>query len=400
MGDLGFSIAIFFLYAKLFGLGRYWVTVGGVFVPFFLLNTIVVNRGGYRYLPQLGAMCGYPLLVYLAHVAFGTVYAVPLGRFLLSYSLWLVSMTVIWCGFQPRTILRDVSPTRVLHILLALSAFQFLGLQFFHVTLGYDIIQPISINDFYSGYMDILKNQQVRAVGSYYEPSMLGRVVVTLAMMLYFRQKSIVRFLVYSLAGFFLSKSFVVIVFMIATTALIVGLVKRHLMAVILLFVVTITVAIPAFENRLGRGTDSIYGNSTMIRMVLPVYVLSQILPEYPYGVPIGSNETVVEQTTWQFRAFTEPKITNGFYELIMYFGVCTAIPLSIVGWATIQSLRKKDLSMAIAFLYLTVATAASGSYLGIESSLLIALFTISMRRISVRPEWQVQECKVSHLIT
>lgn len=395
MGEIAFSFAIFFLYAKLFALGRYWVTIGGLFVPVFVVRTLIANWGKLRYLPHLAFMCSYPIVVYLIHIGFGTIYAVSLDRFLLSYSLWAVSMIVIWCGFQPCSVVRDVNPTKVLLVLLFLGAVQYVGLQYFRSTIGYDIVQPISINNFYSGYLHILTNEQVRAVGSYYEPSMFGRVTVTLGMMLLAKDKKILKFLAFSVVGFILSKSFVIITFTVVAFGLFVGSQKKRVAFMILFVVFTMALAWPVLQQRL-RGTDSgIAGNSTMVRIVLPIYVLSKILPAYPYGVPIGSNEMVVKQTTWQLAIFEEAKITNGFYEVVMYFGACILVPLAMIGWAVVRSARKKDLPMMLAFLYLAMATGASGSYLAIESSLLIALFTISMRRASSSEVWNVRDCKV-----
>jgi hypothetical protein len=127
-----------------------------------------------------------------------------------------------------------------------------------------------------------------------------------------------------------------------------------------------------------------------MIRAVLPLYVLSRVLPDYPYGVPIGSNETVVDRTTKDIWYFTEPKITNGFYEAVMYFGIVFLIPFALFTASFIRSVRKKDMPMALAFFYLLAATGASNSYLSTESSLLIAFFTISMRYASSSEFWRI----------
>ena len=399
MGEIAISFTIFFLYAKLFALGRYWVTIGGLFVPVFVVKTLIANWGKFRYLPHLAFMCLYPIFVYLIHIGFGTIYAVSLDRFLLSYSLWAVSMIVIWCGFQPCSIVREFNPTKVLLVLLVLGAVQYIGLQYFGMTFGYDIVQPISINDFYSSYLHILTSDKVRAVGSYYEPSMFGRVIVTLAMMILAKDKRIIKFLAFSLVGFLLSTSFVIITFAVVAFGLFVGSQKRRAAFMILFVVFTMALAWPVLQQRLSGSNRGIAGNSTMVRVVLPIYVLSKVLPAYPYGVPIGSNETVVKQTTWQFAIFEESKITNGFYEVVMYFGACILLPLAMIGWAVVRSARKKDLPMMLAFLYLAMATGASGSYLAIESSLLIALFTISMRRASSSEVWNVKDCKVAAVL-
>jgi hypothetical protein len=396
MGELGFTFAIFFLYAKLFELGRYPVTVGGLFVPFFVLSTIVANRGKFRYLWYLAFICAYPVLVYLIHIGLGTVYAVTPDRFFLSYSLWVVSLTVIWCGFQPCSILRDVDPTKLLLVILFLGAVQFIGLQYFGKTFGFDIIQPISADNWFSkSHVNTLGASDVRAIGPYYEPSMFGRVVITLAMMLLVKDKKIGRFLIYSVVGFLLSKSFVIVVFAVAAFGLFVGLQKRRAILIISFVVLTTALAVPVLQQRLKTRTGGIADNSTMIRVVLPVYVLSKVLPDYPFGVPIGSNEAVVNATTWQFAFFKESKITSGFYEAILYFGFCILIPFAMIGWAVLQSARKSDLPMALAFIYLATATGASGSYLQIESSLLIAFFAIAMRRASTLEVWHPKECKV-----
>jgi hypothetical protein len=394
VGELTFSFAIFFLYAKLFAIGQYWVTVGGLFVPFFITRTIIINRGKFRYFWPLVLLIAYPFVVYLLHVAFGTVYAVGFTRFSLSYGLWIVSLIVVWCGFQPNSILRDVDPTKLLLLLLTLGAVQYLGLKYLGKTIGYDVIQPISINDFYSGYTNILSGGEIRAVGSYYEPSMFGRVVATLIMILLVKYKSIVRFIVYTIAGFLVSGSFSIIALSVTSFGLFIAMQKRRLTTLLLFVTLTAALAWPVLQERLRTGPGGRW-NSTTIRMVLPLYILSKVLPTYPYGVPIGSNEMVVAQTTGEILSFREPKITNGFYETIMYFGAVILIPLAFIGRAVFQSVRKQDFSMVLAFLYLAMATASSSSYLSIESSLLVAFFTISMRHASSEEKWHAKDCTI-----
>jgi hypothetical protein len=390
MGELGFSILVFCLYAKIFSIGTYTVTIAGLFVPVFIVRTVIANRKSFRYFRPLAFFIAYPAVIYLVHVALGTVYAVSATRFFLSYSLWVVSVIVIWCGFQPRAILKDITPTKLLVCLLVLGAIQYFGLKYFHNTAGYDIIQPFSINDFYSGYVNILASDNVRAVGSYYEPSMFGRVTVTLALMLLAKSKNMFAFLAFTIAGYYVSSSFSIVILGMIALPLFLRIQRKRIVPVLLACLLTTALVWPIFQQRLGVGDRGDYDSSTMIRAVLPLYVLSKVLPEYPFGVPIGSNETVVNRTTADIWYFTEPKITNGFYEAVMYFGIAFLVPFVLFMTSLIRCVQKKDMAMALAFFYLLAATGASNSYLSIESSLLIAFFTISMRYASTSDSWQI----------
>jgi hypothetical protein len=390
MGELGFFIIVFCLYAKISMIGTYPVTIAGLFVPVFIVQTLIANRKRLRYFGPLAFLIVYPAAVYLMHVALETVYAVSVTRFFLSYSLWVVSVTTIWCGFQPRAVLRDVNPTKLLVSLLVLGAFQYFGLKYFHSTAGYDLIQPFSNNDFYSGYMNILASDRVRAVGPYYEPSMFGRVIATLALMLLAKRRNVLTFFAFAIAGYYVSSSFTIVIFALISVPLFLKIRRKHIVPVLLLLLLAVGLVWPIFQQRMGVGNRGDLDSSTMIRAVLPLYVLSRVLPDYPYGVPIGSNETVVDRTTKDIWYFTEPKITNGFYEAVMYFGIVFLIPFALFTASFIRSVRKKDMPMALAFFYLLAATGASNSYLSTESSLLIAFFTISMRYASSSEFWRI----------
>jgi hypothetical protein len=371
-------------------IGTYPVTIAGMFVPVFIAQTLIANRKRLRYFRPLVFFIAYPAAVYFMHVALGTVYAVSVTRFLLSYSLWVVSVTVIWCGFQPRAVLRDVIPTKLLVILLVLGAIQYFGLKYFHITAGYDLVQPFTWNDFYGGYLNILTSDKVRAVGSYYEPSMFGRVIVTLALMVLAKRKNVWAFFAFAIAGYYVSSSFTILVLALISAPLFLKIQRKRILPVLLLLFLTVGLIWPVFQERLDVGNRGDYDSSTMIRVVLPLFVLSRVLPDYPCGVPIGSNESVVDRTTKDIWYFNEPKITNGFYEAVMYFGVFILVPLVLFSASYVRNVRKGDMPMALAFFYLLAATSVSSSYLNIESSLLIAFFTISMRYASGSEFWRI----------
>src|SRR5690348_8153046 len=99
MGTVIFSLVVFLLYTKLFSIGAYPVTIGGLFVPLFLIRTLLKNAGSFKYLPHLSFLLLYPIAVYIIHLVLQSPYSVSITRFLLSYALWTVSMALIWSAF-------------------------------------------------------------------------------------------------------------------------------------------------------------------------------------------------------------------------------------------------------------------------------------------------------------
>jgi hypothetical protein len=77
--------AVVLLYAPLLFIGEYAVTVGGVCAVIVLAATVLANGGNSRGVEYLVAAIVYPVIVYAAHVALGTKYAVDFSRFILSF---------------------------------------------------------------------------------------------------------------------------------------------------------------------------------------------------------------------------------------------------------------------------------------------------------------------------
>ncbi|SNT43255.1 hypothetical protein SAMN05421770_11525 [Granulicella rosea] len=389
MGKVGLSLVVFLLYAKILMVGTYAVTVGSLYVPIFIVATFIANGKNLRYTLELASMALYPILVYLAHVAFRSTYSLGITRFLSSYALWLVSVVVIWCAFQRRSVIRDMRPDKVLWILLALGALQYIGLTFLGTTIGYTLIQPISINNFFEGYTNVLASDATRAVGSYYEPSMFGRVTSTLAMMLLVRDKKPYTFIAYTAMAFIFSSSFSIIILVVTAMVFYAAGMKKSIVGLGIAALLIIAIAWPLLEKRLEVGVGGESDNSTLVRTVLPLFVLKGLLPHYPMGVPIGANASVVgNASSAELLDFREAKITNGVYEFVMYFGFMALVPFTMVVLFIIRCLRRRDTSMALAGSYLILATGASSSFLSIESSLLIAIFIVSMRFKSNNPAW------------
>jgi hypothetical protein len=121
---------------------------------------------------------------------------------------------------------------------------------------------------------------------------------------------------------------------------------------------------------------------STYVRLVLPLEPLGELLRDYPLGLPIGSNAKFVENTLAKNYGLEETKITNGLYELVMYFGVIALIGIVLALWYMVRAAMRKETTNALIIAYLLLSTAVSSSYLSIESSLLTYFFIAALRSI------------------
>lgn len=383
------SIAIFLLYAELFKIGDYALTIGGI-ACFSLILTQFLHAATAppRYALALLAALVTPIAIYLGHLVIQSAYAVDGSRFFKSYALWATSCLCIWCGFCG-SLKMDSKLTPLIFLIALLGVTQYICTAFLSWDGPYIFTDALYIRNLMDGYVGYYMSKDPRAIGPYYEPSMFGRVLATLCAI------ELVR------SGF--SKS--TLTFVVLTTALVMASSRSTSFVVLLLglvapFVIqrippwlriatTLATTLVAATIAL-KGLD--FAPSTMDasfyrRVVQPMLVLKSVLSSYPFGTPIGANATISQTIlSMQTQGF-EAKITNGVYEFLILFGILgiavVATLIALYAWAVFNDRPK----VAFAIGVLVLSTAASSSFLSIESSFLIsfALLVVSPR-MDARP--------------
>lgn len=370
------TLAVLLLYCPLFPVTEaYSLTVGGVAALIVVVAGIMALRPPYRGMRFLVVALGLPLLIYGAHMLIGTPYAIDFGDFVESYGLWTISSVIIWLAFQNVTLWSawDVRPALI--VMTATGMLQFLGARLFGTFWGFSLVQPLIGFDIFNSYLPLRIAQNARAIGTYYEPSMLARVSVTLATMLLVRTNRLWLPMLFIAANFVTTLSVGLVVLAVGTLAFYYGrFSRRTIQGLIALAILLVPLQGFLSERLVGDRSESAYR-----RVVAPLLVLPTIMAQYPIGVPFGSNELVVERTLGT-SGFDEQKITNGVFELLLYmgvFGIGTVIwLLALLVRHTVAGQRR----FALVLLFLLLSTAASSSFFSIESSLLLYLFIVHLR--------------------
>jgi hypothetical protein len=380
MQTLVFTFCVVLLYAKIGMIGEYIVTVGGLMVGPIVAANLYVNRDDLRSLQPLMIAVIAPICIYLMHVVVGSTYAIEPQRFILSFGLWAVSAVLIWCSFQKYTVVSTPNVLWSLVFLVVLGAIQYFGSQLFHTDIGYRIVAPILSIDLADTYVMNVQGSFDRAIATYYEPSMFGRVLVTLITILLVQTRSFIRPFGFFALGIVVAQSLGMFVLgAVNAFAFYVGNVRRTLLLALVLGI-GVLAGQTLFAGRVDVHEEDVANNSAYIRVVLPLEVIGEILTSYPLGVPIGANKLVVENTLKKNYDFQEDKINNGLYELIMYFGV---VALGVIGFCIyriVGAIRHNQQELALIIVYLLLSTAVSSNYLSIESSLLSYFFIAAMR--------------------
>lgn len=374
------TIAIVFLYTTITMVGNFLLTVGTLMAFLFTALTVFASGGRPKYLPILAVSIFLPIVIYALHVYFDTLYAIDMSRFGLSFALWCVSMIVIWASFQDRVFISTdwIYPTLV--GLTALGVIQYFGAVFFNIWWGYDLVAPLIGFDIFNSYLSLGYTEGIRAIGSYYEPSMFGRVVATLIAISLFQNGKLGPLLVILFINLLTTRSMGLLV-LGALVPLIYGAASwRHLGIAAVGLVAGYLVFGDVVASRFA-GSGSGATSSTEARLIIPLEAIRQILPSHPFGVPIGANTAVVQNTiVGVYRGFTETKITNGLYEFVLYFGfLAIALIIWLALYTVMSALRGRKTNATIA-LFILLSTAASSSYLSIESSLLNYILIASLR--------------------
>ncbi len=374
------TIAIVFLYTPLMSLGDYSLTIGTVCALLFITMTVFSQKGQFHFIGTLALAVLFPVLVYVLHIIFDTNYAIDFSRFFLSYALWSLSMIVIWAGFQDGAFMSVAWIYRTLVGLTILGLVQYVGASFFGIWWGYDLVAPFIGLDIYNSYLTLGVSEGVRAIGPYYEPSMFGRVIATLVAICLFHNYKIGTLLIILFINLLTTRSLGLVV-LGGFTVLIYGAASARQLGIAAVALVAGYLAFGDFVASRVENKGDVGNNSTYIRMVIPFDAVSQILPTYPFGVPIGANAAVVEETLLgQYKNFREKKITNGVYEVVLYFGIIAIVVIIGLLIYTIMFAVSGKKAKATIALFILMSTAASSSYLSVESSLLNYILIAGVR--------------------
>jgi hypothetical protein len=385
MQTVMFTLSTIFLYAKIVSIGDYTITIGGMMGILIIALSIFINRAGLRQFTPLLLAIVAPICIYLMHVLVGSQYAIEFSRFGLSYGLWVVSMIIIWCAFQKRTVISNPNILWSLIALGGLGAAQFFGESVFHTQLAYELVAPLFSFDIFDSY--IFTNQSFdRAIGTYYEPSMFGRVTATLLTMLIVQSKSFLLPLALFALSLVTTRSLGMLIFGGINISLMYREFPRRFTYMIVGLILSLAILPTFLLDRLSERRDNdVATSSTYVRLILPLEPIAELLYEYPLGLPIGSNAKFVEDAVAKGYSFAETKITNGLYELVMYFGVVSLIGIAAAIYAMIKAAATKNTTRALIIAYLLLSTAVSSSYLSIESSLLTYFFIAVVRSAGAR---------------
>lgn len=370
------AVAIIFLYAKMAAFNRYAITIGGIFCPIafilslrrFLLNPFVIMSSAFFII--------WPLIVMVGCTVFQSSLTPEFNQFIASYSLWAISVLLISMAFLTRKPM-GFSETFVINIIILFFAtLQWLGTSIFNTYIGYDIVQPLLGSDLFNSYLNIEDIDKARAIGTYYEPSMCGRVIGTLCLIDVIRTKKVARNLLIVLIGLAATKSLGLIILVAVLGVVLLGRNVKELVSLVLAGLVLFSIQGALVSQRLVTQAGDQY-SSTYRRIIAPIETLGFAAIHYPLGIPIGSAELLAERTGYAVET-GESKITNGTYEFITYFGLLGILVLASVLFSSFTLVAYGEREYAACILYIGMSTALSGSFLSIESSLLTYFFISS----------------------
>ncbi len=364
------GVAVILLYTVLASIGRYHVTVGGLFCIVALLWS-----GRALKLPPTVTLVAIFLLVAPALIVLGcwlvdAELTPEITRFLQSYALWAVSVALIVVGFATRRPLLVRHAFWINVVVVAVAAAQSIGARVFGTYWAYELVQPLLRFDLFDSYLNLADMENARAIGFYYEPSMCARVIGTLCFIDVLMTNRIWRNIALLALGVIFTLSVGLVVLSAALGLILLGRSMRELLGLLVGAALIATVAAPVLSARVvapGASTDS----SAYRRTLAPLETVGFALAHYPVGLPSGSAEALAHTTGYDAET-NEPEITNGLYEFLTYFGVVGPLLVILALFAVSTLLLRRERELAAGLLYLLISTALSGSYLSIESSLLI----------------------------
>lgn len=378
-GQIVTSLSVVLLYAVLFSVGRYPLTVGGLLCAAAII--LAMRRCSAQPIPLLigGLMLVWPFIVVaISHYVEATL-TPDAGRFIASYALWAVSVITITFAAITWTPLRLGLGTLAITVIMMLMLWQGIGARIFGSAAGYHFVAPLFAFDIFDSYLGLKYLASARAIGSFYEPSMCARVIGTLCFIDVLLRRRLARNVVVLGVTLVLTQSLGLVVLMGSLGLILLGRSAKELFALTLASALLSLFAASSIADRISSPDTGESSRSVYVRTQAPLDTVNWALKNYTLGMPIGAAEALTEHTGYA-AATGEKKITNGIYEFITYFGIlgigAIAAALIYVVFAVITGERER----ASAMMYLILSTALSGSFLSIESSLLTYLFIVAAR--------------------
>lgn len=371
------SVAVIFLYASIVIVGSYNLTIGTLAA--FVVIILSFRSISFRPLPIM--LCIFflfwPLIVMSTATTVDAQLTPTVNRFFASYALWATSVVIITLAFVTRKPLQINLVFGCLIFLLILMLVQFVGAKVFHSRVGFNIVAPLFGFDIFHSYLGLNRLDGVRAIGTYYEPSMCGRVVGTLCFVDYLKNKRAVRPLVLGGVAILLTQSLGLLVLMVVMGVILMARNARGVLAICVAAVLVSALAMPFLEKRLSGQENA---GSTHTRILAPIAAVDWAIESYPVGAPIGSAEMLARKTGY-FAETGEIKITNGVYEFLTYFGFLSLIAILAIVFFIFYLFSVGRREEAAGLSYLLLSTALSGSFLSVESSLLTYFFIVATRK-------------------
>ncbi|MDB5718454.1 MAG: hypothetical protein JWM38_1881 [Sphingomonas bacterium] len=376
---VGAALSVLFLYGYIASIGAYAVTVGGIFCGIVALASLRRIKLNAVALYLFVAFLILPLLVGFFAIILHAELAPPSSQFLQSFGLWVVSLSLVVLGFLSTRPVLVAAPFLINVVIVVIACLQVIGVRVFNTYIGFELVQPLIGFDIFKSYLNIFNNAEARAIGTYYEASMCGRVIVTLAVIDYMINRKLARNVALILIGLVTTQSLGLLALAAVLGAVIVGVSARELV----LIVVASTLAVPAgqifLSQRFTAQSFQSSDSSNYRRVVAPINTMGYSLAHYPLGLPIGAEENLAIETGY-FQDTGEVKITNGLYQFIMLFGLLGILSLAYALILLFGFQIGGEREYAAIVIYVLLSTAASGSPLLIESSLLIYYFVVACR--------------------
>lgn len=374
------TIAVVLLYTPLARVAGFYITVGLLALIPILIQAVRSFRFHMTSFAIIAGLLLLPIANFAVCMALEVEMLPSVKEFINSYALWTASLIIIYLGFNSTTAVNFQAAFKVNCFLVGLAVFQTILGRYFGNSFGFELVQPIVHTDVLEGYINVVDNP--RGIATYYEPSMAGRIIATLAFMDMLQSRKILRNAVLALIGLWATSSFGMLIMVLAMGLVLVGRSVREFVIGFTLIIGALVVQQTFFANRTSGG--SLQEGSTYRRVIAPRLVVSHVLYNYPAGVPVGSGEIVALKTGYVADT-GESKVTNGVYEFIIYFGY---VGIGVVLFSLIALSRfslSDNRELALSMMYLLVSTAVSGSFFSLELSLLIFLFTIACRYAYIR---------------
>ena len=262
-------------------------------------------------------------------------------------------------------------------VIILYSLFQYILFKYF----GNDVFfNPWGSYQSYREYDYLLYSYDIRAVGFYLEPSVLGLLIIMLFWVRHILEGAFSRYnIIITIIGIVIANALSAYISFVVILIFWLFLKRKNVLSRYLMVPIVIIYSVTSFSNSSRSFEYLNEGSSTYWRFIAPSKILLELLPKNPLGLPFGSYEKNISSFGLIHGSSVGHSIDNGHLLYLYYFGGVYLIFLILLLYYFYKS---SDYTIKSFIVFYLITANFSGAIFNIDYMFVILILPIMVLKM------------------